>query len=244
MKVGLLECDHVLEKYRHIAGDYREMFAALMERHAPQLNLLPFDVRNGEFPPSLETCDAYLCTGSRFSVYDDADWIHSLKDFVRRLRNAERPFIGICFGHQMMAEALGGKVEKSPQGWGVGVHAVEILRREAWMQPSCIGAQAQCNLQYMHQDQVMRLPEGGVLLGGSEHCPVAMFRAGPSMLGIQAHPEFPAAYSEALMLDRVERIGAERVEAGRRSLEQKTDEGTIVQWIAEFLSSQTSRQID
>ncbi|HZS05257.1 MAG TPA: gamma-glutamyl-gamma-aminobutyrate hydrolase family protein [Blastocatellia bacterium] len=230
MNVGLLECDHVLERYRHIAGDYREMFAALFSRHAPQLTLRPFNVCNGEFPATVDACDAYLCTGSRHSVYEDVDWINSLKGFVRQAYEAGRPFVGICFGHQMLAEALGGKTAKAPQGWGVGIHDVEIVRSEPWMQPE----QTNCRLQYMHQDQVQRLPGRGVLLAESDHCPVAMFRVGDTMLGIQAHPEFLPAYCEALMLDRIERIGAERAAAGLASLGQATDEGVVTSWIARF----------
>jgi len=231
MKIGLLECDHILARFRHIAGDYREMFAVLFNRHAPRISLRPFDVCNGEFPSSLDICDAYLTTGSRFSAYDDVDWIHVLKNFVRRIHEAKKPFVGVCFGHQIMAEALGGKVARAEVGWGVGVRGVEVIKPEPWMRPE----QSSCGLQYMHQDQVERLPEDGVVIGRSDHCPVAMFRAGDSMLGIQAHPEFPKAYSEALLLDRIERIGGERVKVALASLDQPTDESVVAKWIVEFL---------
>jgi GMP synthase-like glutamine amidotransferase len=231
MKIGLLECDHVLEKFRHIGGDYRDMFESLLARHAPQVVLRIFDVCNGEFPLSIDECDGYLTTGSRFSAYDDEDWIRELKAFVRRAHEAKKPFVGVCFGHQVLAEALGGKVARAEVGWGVGAHDVEIIRSEPWMEPE----QSHCGLQYMHQDQVARLPEGGVALGRSDHCPVAMFRVGDSMLGIQAHPEFPKAYSEALLRDRIERIGRERVEAALASLDRPTDESIVTKWIIEFL---------
>jgi GMP synthase-like glutamine amidotransferase len=231
MKIGLLECDHVLERFRHIAGGYRDMFAALFASHAPQIALQPFDVCNGEFPSSLDACDAYLTTGSRFSAYDDIDWVQALKNFTRRIHEAKKPFVGVCFGHQMMAEALGGRVARAETGWGAGARGVEIIRSELWMRPE----QSRCALQYMHQDQVERLPEDGVVIGRSDHCPVAMFRVGDSMLGIQAHPEFPKAYSEALLLDRVERIGEERVKAALESLGQPTDEPVVAKWIVEFL---------
>jgi GMP synthase-like glutamine amidotransferase len=231
MKIGLLECDHVLERFRHIAGDYREMFAALFHRHAPQITLPHFDVCNGEFPSSLDSCDAYLATGSRFSAYEDVDWIHELKNFVRRIHETKKPFVGVCFGHQIMAEALGGKVTRADVGWGVGVHSVEVIRPESWMRPE----QSSCGLQYMHQDQVERMPEDGVVIGRSDHCPVAMFRVGDSMLGIQAHPEFPKAYSKALLSDRIERIGAERANTALTSLDQPTDESVAAKWIVEFL---------
>ncbi len=231
MKIGLLECDHVLERFRHIAGDYRDMFAALFASHGPHIALQSFDVCNGEFPPSLDACDAYLTTGSRFSAYDDIDWVQALKNFTRRIHEAKKPFVGVCFGHQMMAEALGGRVARAETGWGVGARGVEIIRREVWMRPE----QSRCALQYMHQDQVERLPDDGVVIGDSDHCSVAMFLVGDSMLGIQAHPEFPKAYSEALLLDRVERIGEGRVKAALESLGQPTDEPVVAKWIVEFL---------
>jgi GMP synthase-like glutamine amidotransferase len=231
MKIGLLECDHVLERFRHIAGDYRDMFAALFASHAPQITLRFFDVCDGEFPQSPDDCDAYLTTGSRFSAYDDVDWIHALKDFLRRIHEAEKPFVGVCFGHQLMAEALGGKVARAETGWGVGVHDVEVIKPEQWMRPE----QSGCALQYMHQDQVERLPESGVVIGRSDHCPVAMFRVGDSMLGIQGHPEFPKDYGEALLIDRVERIGEERTQAALASLGQSTGESVVANWIVEFL---------
>ena len=229
MKVGLLECDHVMEKYAHIAGDYRQMFEDLFARHAPQLELVNFDVRNGELPVSVDACEAFICTGSRFSAYDPEDWIQGLKGFLRQLRDANKPFVGICFGHQLMAEALGGKVEKAQQGWGIGVHGLNIVKQESWMQPE----QASCGVQYSHRDQVTRLPENSVLLGESDHCPVAMFRVGETMLGIQGHPEFPAAYVEALVRGRTELIGADKVNATK--FDAPTDEAIITNWLAKFL---------
>ncbi|HKQ73854.1 MAG TPA: amidotransferase [Blastocatellia bacterium] len=237
MKIGILECDHVLERYRHIAGDYREMFTAMFNRHAPQITLRAFDACNGEFPSQLDSCDAYLATGSRFSAYDDLDWIDELKNFVRRIHETKQHFVGVCFGHQIMAEALGGKVARAEFGWGVGVHSVEVVRSESWMKPE----QSSCGLQYMHQDQVTRMPDDGVVIGRSDHCPVAMFRIGDSMLGIQAHPEFPKAYSEALLADRIERIGADRVNSALASLTQPTDESVIAKWIVEFLEGRRQK---
>jgi len=207
------------------------MFADLFNRHAPQLELVNFDVCNGEFPSSVGACDAFVCTGSRFSAYDQDDWILELKNFLRQLREAGKPFVGICFGHQIMAEALGGKVEKAVQGWGIGVHALDIVKTESWMQPE----QSRCGIQYTHQDQVVRLPENSVLLGESDHCPVAMFQVGETMLGIQGHPEFPAAYVEALVRGRTELIGADMVNAAK--FNAPTDEGVITAWLARFLAA-------
>lgn len=231
LKVGLLECDHVGEPLRHIAGDYRQMFDDLFQHHAPQFELMSFDVRNGEFPASVDACEAFVCTGSRFSAYDQDDWIQELKSFLRRLHEAEKPFVGICFGHQVLAEALGGKVEKAEQGWGIGVHGLNVVKTESWMQPE----QSSCGIQYSHRDQVVRMPESSVLLGESDHCPVAMFRAGETMLGIQGHPEFSAVYTEALVRGRTELIGAEKVNAAK--FDAPTDEAIITNWLAKFLNA-------
>jgi len=231
MKVGLLECDHVREDLLHIAGDYRQMFADLFARHAPEFELVNFDVRNGQFPASADACEAFVCTGSRFSAYDTDDWIQELKGFLRNLREAEKPFVGICFGHQMLAEALGGKVEKAAQGWGIGVHSLNVLKQEIWMQPE----KSSCGIQYTHADQVVRLPEDSFLLGESDHCPVAMFSVGETMLGIQGHPEFPAAYAEALVRGRTELIGADKVSAAQ--FHAPTDEAIITNWLTKFLTT-------
>ncbi len=230
MNIGLLQCDHVAERFQSIAGDYPQMFGRLL---GANFSLVPFDVCNGEWPALLDDCDAYLCTGSRWSVYDDTPWIHDLKSFVRQLHAMNKPFIGICFGHQMLAEALGGKVEKSEYGWGVGIQDVEITQIEPWMQPP----QLTLKLHYMHQDQVTRLPENSIVLGHSEHCPVAAFRVGDTMLGIQAHPEFTNEYSAALLADRIARIGADRVQEARASLMHRTDENVFAQWVMAFLTA-------
>jgi len=227
MKIGLLECDHVLPELRNIGGDYRDMFPALL----PGLEFVNYDVCNGHFPTSPDECDGWLCTGSKFSVYDEIDWILELKNFVRELHGQQRKFIGVCFGHQLLGEALGGKVEKGASGWCVGVNAFETVRPEDWMEPF----QEHFNLAMSCQDQVVRLPENSVVLAASAACPVAMFRVGDNMLGIQAHPEFPVKYAAALMETRVEHIGQEKVLAGRDSLAHTVHDKTVARWMMGFL---------
>jgi len=231
MKIGLLECDDVVGRFPHVEGGYREMFASLLGPYLPGLSFAYYETHQGTLPQRPEDCDAWFCTGSQYSVYEDRDWIGRLAGFIRKVREAERPFVGICFGHQMLAHALGGEVAKAPQGWGVGVLGVEVLRQEPWMQP----ALEKFSIQHMHQDQVQRLPAGSVVLGRSDHCEVGMFRVGDSMLGIEGHPEFTVAYGEALIRARRERIGEKRAQEALASLSQPTDASVVARWIARFI---------
>ena len=231
MKIGLLGCDDVPERYRHLGGTYRDMFQRLLAPYLPDAQFTWFDVVNGEFPASPDACDAYLCTGSRYSVYEDRDWIERLKAFVRELERERKPFVGICFGHQVLAEALGGKVEPAQGGWGVGVHDMTIVQPEPWMEPPAPHAK----LQYMHNDQIQRLPPQSTVLATAAHCDVAMFRVGETMLGIEGHPEFPANYVEALVKDRKMRIGDEVAKAALEHVNEPTQASVVAQWISRFI---------
>ena len=232
MKIGLLGCDDVPERFRQFGGTYREMFRRLLAPHMPAAQFTWFDIVNGELPQSPESCDAYICTGSRYSVYEDHDWIARLKTFVRTLHDGKKPFVGICFGHQILAEAMGGKVDKAREGWGVGVHDMEVVKPEPWMEPRATRAK----LQYMHGDQVQRLPPDGEVLAHAAHCEVAMFRVGETMLGIEGHPEFPAEYVAALLEDRRERIGKDVVNAALAHVNEPTQHDVVAQWIKNFLA--------
>lgn len=229
MRIGVLECDHVDERYRSVTTDYTEMFAALL----PGVELVPYDVIGGVLPARADECDGWLATGSRHSVYEDLAWIRDAAAFVREVGDAEVPFVGVCFGHQLLASALGGTVERSPVGWGAGILHIDVLRHEEWMIPP----RERCHLHFMHQDQVMLAPEGAVVLARAEHCEVAMFRVGRTMLGVQAHPELTVAYAEALLSDRVARIGGDRADAALASLTTPTDEAVVARWMAGFLTA-------
>ncbi|MCB9451201.1 MAG: type 1 glutamine amidotransferase [Anaerolineaceae bacterium] len=233
MNIGLLQCDHVDESFQYIISDYPEAFQARFERYAPKVRLRVYDVCHGELPQRVDECDGYITTGSRYSVYDDVPWIHNLVDFVRRVDLEQHKLVGICFGHQMIAHALGGSVTKAPNGWGVGVKEVHLNQAYPWMQPETDSYR----LLFMHQDQVRKLPPGAELIGSSDHCPVAMFTVGSHLLGVQAHPEFSKSYVEALMDSRIVRIGAEPIAAARQTMPSPTDEEVMTQWIAGFFES-------
>lgn len=227
MTVGLLVCDQVREEYREEFGSYPEMFQRLFPNYEFQL----YNVFKGEFPASIDDCEVYMATGSSHSAYEDLAWIHQTKAFIKNLFEANKYFIGFCFGHQLMAEALGGKVEKAPVGWCVGVHAFDVYKIKSWMRP----AKTQVNYLLMCQDQVMTLPENAQVLAGNKACPNAILQVGERMMSIQAHPEFSKAYDQTLMESRVERIGAETVARGIESLKMEINVPVFRQWVDSFL---------
>ena len=228
MKIGLLECDDVVGRFPEIRGGYREMFAALL----PGFSFTYYEAHRGQLPSSPRECDAWIATGSKYSVYEKHHWIDELAAFIRSTKS-EKPFVGICFGHQMLAHAMGGEVAKAKQGWGVGVLGVEVLKKEPWMEPPLAFIQ----IQHMHQDQVQKLPADSVRLGRSPHCDVAMFRVGETMLGIEGHPEFTVEYGTALIRARRTQIGEQGAQRALDSLKGKTDSPAVGRWIARFLGA-------
>lgn len=231
MRIGLLVCDHVNAEFQPLVGDYPQLFTNLLKPVAPEMELVIYDLTQGQFPADVDECDGYISTGSRYSVYDDVAWIHDLSAFVRELYAKEQKFVGICFGHQMIAHALGGEVKKTDRGWGIGVKSVEIEQVQAWMQPELPAY----DLLLSHQDQVEVVPPDAIVIGSNVHCPNSMIAVGEHFLGIQAHPEFTPQYAEALYCSRVERIGQAKVDAALATLNTPLDTLTMARWIAGFL---------
>jgi GMP synthase (glutamine-hydrolysing) len=233
LRLGLLVCDHVRPELRETSGDYDDMFRRLFAGH-DEVDVVIYDAIGGELPAAPGECDAWLTTGSRHSVNDDAQWIRALEGFVREVAAARIPFIGICFGHQLIAKAMGGSVVRSERGWGVGLMEVEVSPE--------LGLGDSFRVLTSHQDQVESLPLDAEVLGWNEHCPVSMLRVGGNLIGIQGHPEFDAEYSAALIgMRRGTVIPEEAADAGIASLDELSDSGRLADWILDTIKSDSGR---
>lgn len=231
MRLGLLVCDHVAPRFTGIAGDYPDMFEAMFAAH-PEVDLVHYDLTANSYPVGARDCDAWITTGSRLSVNDTEPWIEWLADFVPELARTEVPFLGVCFGHQMLARALGGRVDRSNRGWGIGVKTVDISNPP----PDWLGL-SDYRVLNSHQDQIADLPPGAAVIGSNSHCPVSMVTVGESLMGLQGHPEFPAAYARALIEDRRGGLIPEHVaDAGLASLETQPDNAALAAALVRFVS--------
>lgn len=211
-------------------------YATMMERMlAPltdgRLAFGTFRIFEGAPPPSPAEIDGALITGSPAGVYDGHAWIAPLGDFIRAMARAGRPQVGICFGHQAMAESFGGRVEKSDKGWGVGVHDYQVFTAPAWMRP----AVQRLSCVVSHQDQVTAPPPGARILAGSDFCPYGAlaYAQGPA-ISFQMHPEFDHDFAADLLRSRKERLAAPVFDAALASLARPTDRRVMAQWIANF----------
>lgn len=228
MKLGILETGAPPAALEPVYGDYPAMFRRLL---GGQVEYETYDVTAGALPERPEVCDAYLVTGSAAGVYDPFAWIAPLKRFLVEAKG-KTPLVGVCFGHQVMAEAFGGRVIKSPKGWGVGLHSYRLYAREPWMDPApAIAVPAS------HQDQVVEVPPGARVIGGSAFTPYGMLAyADQSAISFQVHPEFDPAYATALVESRRgQRFSDEQADAALESLKRPNDNQRVGGWIRRFL---------
>jgi GMP synthase-like glutamine amidotransferase len=232
MRIGLLLVGHVAATSTHIAGDYPELFASLL---GPDVELVRFDLDHDRFPDSGHECDGWLLSPSRCSVYDAHPWITSAEDLLRDLVATERPYVGICFGHQLVAQALGAPVARAADGWQVGVHDYEITAPQPWMRPS----PSSVALIASHEDQVTEVPADATVFARSAGCPIAGLTIGDRAWTLQPHPEFVPELADDLLSRRIELIGATKVAAARATLARRPDRQVVAGWIRTFFADTT-----
>ena len=189
-------------------------------------------VKDGVLPASPEAFDGYVITGSPASVNDDSlPWVGPLLDFIRAVHATRQPLIGLCFGHQAVARALGGQVARNAAGWGLGTAPTHWQVERPWMQP----AQSTTTLMAAHNEQVTRMPEGAECLGGSDFCPIGSMQIGQHIWTTQYHPEMPQVFMQALLGYLADKLDNDTLARAHGSLQQAADVPLFGQWMAQFI---------
>lgn len=222
MHIGILQTGHAPDEIRASQGDYDAMFARLLGGH--DFTFTTWNVVDMDFPASVHDAEGWLITGSRHGVYDDLPFIAPLEALIREAFEARVPIVGICFGHQIVAQALGGRVEKFGGGWAVGRRVYDWQGREV-------------ALHAWHQDQVIEPPEGAEVLAGNDFTRYAALRYGDRALTVQPHPEFGAEVIDGLIRHRGAAVPPERLEAARASLSAPVADRAVARQLAEFLKA-------
>ncbi len=209
-------------------GRYTDMMAAML---GDSFAIEVHDARQQAFPADL--ADGLIVTGSPAGVYESDPWIAALIDWLARQRG-KVPMVGICFGHQAMATAFGGRVEKVDRGWGIGLHSYEVRARPPFMHdaPDTIAIPAS------HQDQVVVAPADALVTLGSAFTPHAGLAYGDEAISFQAHPEFTPAFARDLIETRRGRaFSDEQADAASQSLSGPDERLRVQGWIRRFLSA-------
>lgn len=220
MRIGILQTGDAPEDLRKTEGDYPDMFQRLLADRGFEFRT--WRVMDLQFPTDEEQADGWLITGSRHGAYEDHAFIPPLEALIRDIHAAHVPLVGICFGHQIIAQALGGRVEKFAGGWSVGATDYrfedEVLTLNAW-----------------HQDQVVEAPEGATVIAESDFCTNAALIYDDRILTVQAHPEFSDSFIDGLIRTRGEGVvPAPLLEQAAARMDQPKASARLADMIADF----------
>ena len=228
LKLGILQVNHdkseVGDAFPDDAHRFRDLFDAQDQRFAYRVYM----TIGGELPADLDEQDAYLITGSPLSVLDEHVFSNGLTDFIRRCDAARVPLLGACFGHQAIAQALGGTVEKGD--YNVGIETVTFTEHRPWMDPP----HTALPMYTFHEDQVTRLPQGCDLLGSSEGCRIASFAKGDHIFTTQTHPEFTDGFMRCVLSAFEAKMDPAALARTRESLAREQHGAVFADWATNF----------
>jgi len=220
MLIGILQTGLAPDTLAGAMGDYPAMFARLLDGHG--FTFRTWRVVEMEFPHDVHDAEGWLITGSKHGAYEDLPFIAPLEGFIRRVFDASVPLVGICFGHQIIAQALGGKVEPFKRGWAVGPTAYDFggdkLTLNAW-----------------HHDQVTQVPVGAQVVAFNDFCQNAALVYGDRAFTVQAHPEFKPEFVDGLIRTRGRGVVPDDLMAAASArLHTPLDDAAIARRIAAF----------
>ena len=198
MKIGILLVGRASEDLVDKYGTYAEMLINLINSDEKLFEFKTFNILDGIFPLNHNDCDGWIVTGSPHGVYEEHSWIPIVSQLIKDIYDNKLPIFGVCFGHQLIAQALGGNVEKSTKGWGLGLHTYQINNKTNYMG----NLSSEVTLNICHQDQVLSPPNGATVYAKSDFCENAGFYIKDKVLTMQAHPEFLVDFIKALLTAR------------------------------------------
>jgi GMP synthase-like glutamine amidotransferase len=233
MKITIIQTGEVPLPLRSRFVPYRHMFETMFDRTGQGFTYQTINVADGEPFPDLDSLEGAVITGSAAGVYDSLPWLDPLRDFIRKGYQHRTPLLGICFGHQIMADALGGDVRKSEKGWGLGRHTYDVAHRPSFMQQAPAALAVACS----HQDQVISPPRDAQVILSSDFTPNAglAYRNGAA-LSFQPHPEFEDDYTIALAELRRGKVADELVDDAVASIATPSQSVEVAAYIARFFT--------
>ncbi len=228
-RIGVLMCEHIpVDLQESTGGDYDLVYRRLLHAAEPRLEVITYAVVDGELPASPHECDGWMITGSRESAFSDASWVVAFRDWLASAATAGARIAGVCFGHQMIAEVLGGSVERA-ETWKVGPQDT-IVEPTRWF------AGGEVKINAMHKDVVTELPPGARSIATGTTANHPAYLVGDNIMCVQDHPELDADYVRLLIDARIDRIDPDAVESARRRLDDDpTDGPTVGVWLVDFL---------
>jgi GMP synthase-like glutamine amidotransferase len=230
-RITIIETGQVPPKYREQHGSFPDMFERMVRTEDPAATVDVVSIPNGDALPDPSKLEAVLITGAAAGVYDGLDWIAPLEEFVRTAYANKTPMVGVCFGHQLIAQALGGTVQKSDKGWGIGRHVYRVLPENGVVEGEAVAIAAS------HQDQVIEPPNDALTILSSEFTPHAgLLYANGATLTVQPHPEFDLDFAQVCCELRDGKAPDDVVATARASLAEPMDNAKLGGVITRFLA--------